>query len=458
MKIESLNINAAELTNQFRSRLAYLEFWEWCLFYDPLFFNERPFLKEIADAFQLIEEGKLKSLSVSMPPRAGKSYITSLFCAWTLGRNPTESVMRNTCTATLYVKFSYDVRAILKTTQFNQVFRNVRLSDDKKNLGGWNTNTSKMVGYFGAGVGGTIIGFGATKVGITDDLYRGLEDAMSETINDKIIQWKEATHDSRFESGCSRIDIGTRWSVRDVIGKNIEDKSYEKIIVVPAINESGETFCPAVMTTKEYQEKKKRTAPEIWSAEYQQEPVDIGGRLFNDISYIEPKEFEAIRSGAEVTGSVAYIDVADQGKDYTAMAIATLILDQVYITEVVYTRDNTDKTIPMCSEVLRKWNVSYCRVESNSMGAMFARHLQRTTNTKILQVHNTTNKETRILMNSSWIQNSCKFVKNEDQETSLFMQSVVTYSRDGKSKNDDAPDCLAGLSIFAQSMFRNTIR
>ena len=112
----------------------------------------------------------------------------------------------------------------------------------------------------------------------------------------------------------------------------------------------------------------------------------------------------------------------------------------------------------MCSEVLRKWNVSYCRVESNSMGAMFARHLQRTTNTKILQVHNTTNKETRILMNSAWIQNSCKFVKNEDQETSLFMQSVVTYSRDGKSKNDDAPDCLAGLSIFAQSMFRNTIR
>ena len=90
-----------------------------------------------------------------MPPRAGKSYITSLFCAWTLGRNPTESVMRNTCTATLFIKFSYDVRAILKTEQFQQVFPSVRLSDDKKNLGGWNTNTSKMVGYFGAGVGGT---------------------------------------------------------------------------------------------------------------------------------------------------------------------------------------------------------------------------------------------------------------------------------------------------------------
>ena len=455
MKSNELGISPDLIRKQFKARLAYLEFWEFCKFYDGPFFKKRQFLKEIADAFQDIEEGKLKSLAVSMPPRAGKSYITSLFCAWTLGRNPTESVMRNTCTATLYVKFSYDVRAIVKSLEFQLVFPNVRLSDDKKNLGGWNTNTSKMVGYFGSGVGGTIIGFGATKIGVTDDLYRGLEDAMSQTINDKIIQWKEATHDSRFETGCSRIDIGTRWSLLDVIGKNIEANSYEKIINVAALNSEQETFCPSVMTTEEYLAKKERTAPEIWSAEYMQEPVDIGGRLFNDINYLDPSRFDKIYNDNQVDGAVAYIDVADQGKDYTAMCVAVLISGQVYLTEVVYTRDNTDISIPLCFELLKKWNVSYCRVESNSMGAMFSRHLQRTTNTKILQVHNTTNKETRILMNSAWIQNMVTFVKNEDRDTQLFMQSVLTYSRDGKNKNDDAPDCLAGLSIFAQSMFRS---
>ena len=455
MKQNDVVISPDLLRNQFRARLAYLEFWEFCKFYDEEFFSQRRFLKDIANAFQEIEEGKLKSLAVSMPPRAGKSYITSLFCAWTLGRNPEESVMRNTCTATLYVKFSYDVRAIVKSLEFQQVFPNVKLSDDKKNLGGWNTNQSKQVGYFGSGVGGTIIGFGATKIAVTDDLYRGLEDAMSSTMNDKIIQWKEATHDSRFESGCARIDIGTRWSLLDVIGKNIESDTYEKIINVPALNSENETFCEAVMTTEEYLSKKQRTAPEIWSAEYMQEPVDIGGRLFNDISYIEPDRFQKIYADVEVQGALAYIDVADQGKDYTAMAVALLISGQVYLAEVIYTRDNTDVTIPLCSEVLKKWGVSYCRVESNSMGAMFARHLQKTTNTKILQVHNTTNKETRILMNSAWLQNMVTFVKNDDRDTQLFMQSVLTYSRDGKNKNDDAPDCLAGLSIFCQSMFRS---
>ena len=106
------------------------EFWQFCLYYDEPFFKSRLFLQEVAEAFQQIENNKIRSLSVSMPPRAGKSYITSLFCAWTLGRNPSNSVMRNTCTATLYLKFSYDVRNVVKSDRFKEVFPNVSLSDE----------------------------------------------------------------------------------------------------------------------------------------------------------------------------------------------------------------------------------------------------------------------------------------------------------------------------------------
>ena len=183
-----------------RLELAKKDFWEFCLFYDREFFIEREFLKEVAVAFQNINDNEIKSLAVSMPPRACKSYITSLFCAWTLGNHPTESVMRNTCTAQLFNKFSYDVRDIVKSERFQLVFPDVKLSDDKANLQGWNTNKSKQVGYFGAGVGGTIIGFGASKIAITDDLYRGIDDAINDNMNARIMQWKQATHDSRFES------------------------------------------------------------------------------------------------------------------------------------------------------------------------------------------------------------------------------------------------------------------
>jgi predicted phage terminase large subunit-like protein len=438
-----------------RQELARRSFFHFCLYYDRDFIRSRPFVKDICEAFQEVEDKKIKSLSVSLPPRAGKSYITSLFCAWTLGKNPDKSVMRNACTATLFLKFSYDVRAILKDERFKRVFPDVSLSDDKANLQGWNTNQSKQVGYFGAGVGGTIIGFGASNVAITDDLYRGIEDALSDTVNDRIIQWKESTHDSRFETGCARIDIGTRWSVKDIIGNGIESKIYDKSIIVSALDDQGNSFCEAVMTTDEYKQVQKRTAKEIWLAEYQQQPIDIEGRLFSDYKRINQKEFDEFIVNNQVEGTLAYIDVSDTGMDYTAMAIAAIVKNQTYIVDYVFNRDNTDLTIPQCAALLNKWNVSYCRVESNNMGAMFARNLQNLTKTKILQVANTTNKITRIIMQSAFISQRMQFVVKEEQQCLTFIENMLSFSKEGKNKHDDAPDCLAGLSLFLQSMFKN---
>lgn len=444
-----------------KQELSRRNLWQFCLYLDYNFFMSRPFLKEVADALQEIEEGKMKSLAVCMPPRAGKSYMVSVFCAWTLGRNPSESVMRNTCTATLYLKFSYDVRSIVTGERFQEVFE-TRLSPNKSNLQGWNTTSSKMVGYFGAGVGGTIIGFGATKVGITDDLYKGLEEALSDGTNDKIIQWKEATHDSRFESGCARVDVGTRWSINDVIGRNMKDGLYDKIIVIKAMTDDNKSYCESAMTTEEYIEKRRRTPKEIWLAEYMQEPVDMKGRLFGNIQTIEHDEFLKLskyyEDGEEVSrieGCVGYVDVSDQGKDYTSCVIAAVIDKKIYVIDYVYSKDNTDVTIPLVASKLNQWNASYVRVESNAMGAMFARQLQLHTKTKVLQVHNSTNKMTRIIMQSAFIMNNMTFVNTNSPEQIQFMDNLLSFSKEGGNKNDDAPDSLAGLSIFVQSMFRN---
>lgn len=449
------------LKQYLKFELAKREFWQFCLHYDKEFFESRLFLKEIADAMQDVSDGEIKSLSVSLPPRAGKSYITSCFCAWTLGNHPKESVMRNTCTATLYTKFSYDVRDIVRSLKFQQIFPDVKLSSDKANLQGWNTDKSKQVGYFGAGVGGTIIGFGASKIAITDDLYRGIEDALNENMNAKVIQWKQATHDSRMESGCARIDIGTRWTVNDVIGSQYEKKQYDKSISIPALGDDDKSFCESVMTTEEYHDKRKKTANEIWMAEYQQKPIDIKGMLFGDIKQISPDEFDKIKSHKKPDGSNAidgcfgYVDVSDQGKDFTACAIGALVGNDVYIVDYVFDKSNTDVTIPMVADVLKKWDVKYCRVESNSMGAMFARQLQRHTGTKILQVSNTQNKITRIIMQSAFINQKMTFVKYDKINSTAFIENLMSFSKEGKNKNDDAPDCVAGLSMFIQSMFRH---
>jgi predicted phage terminase large subunit-like protein len=456
-----MNDQKHELRELLRLELCKRDFWRFCVHYDPDFFAKRTFMKRIANAFQRIESREIKSLAVSLPPRAGKSYITSLFCAWTIGRNPNESVMRNSCTATLYLKFSYDVRSIVKSDKFKMVFPDVQLSDDKANLQGWNTNKSKMVGYFGAGVGGTIIGFGASNVAITDDLYRGIEDAMSDTTNDRVIQWKESTHDSRFERGCVRIDIGTRWSINDMIGRNIEREIYDEMIIVPALDENDETFCADVLSSDDYIEKRKQTAPEIWLAEYQQQPVDVKGRLFNDMKMLELDEFNSIVNSNKteinpsgIDGAFAYVDVADAGTDFTACAIAVVIRDQWFVVDYIFTRENTDITIPLIAQKLDQWSVSYCRVESNNVGAMFGRMVQKLTKTRILLVPNTTNKITRIIMQSAFVMNDFHFVKTIHPQRELFIANMISFTKDGKNKNDDAPDCICGLSMFMRGMFK----
>lgn len=106
----------------------------FCYYYNYDFFKARPFLKEIAQAFQEVADGEIKTLSVSLPPRAGKSYITTLFCAWILGKYPEESVMRNTCSARLAEKLSYDARDVVKSEKFAKVFPHVTLSKDKASV------------------------------------------------------------------------------------------------------------------------------------------------------------------------------------------------------------------------------------------------------------------------------------------------------------------------------------
>jgi len=186
------------------------DFWQFCLYWDVEFFNERPFLKDIADGMQRIVKKEIRRISISMPPRAGKSYIASLFSAWSLGNNPTESIMRNSCTHTLYKKFSYDIRAMITDPRFEKIWPDVVLSDNKTSVDGWNLSTSKNVGYFGGGVGTTIAGFGATLLAILDDPVKDVEEALSEAVLEKKWDWYTGVHSARLEEECPEIHISTR--------------------------------------------------------------------------------------------------------------------------------------------------------------------------------------------------------------------------------------------------------
>lgn len=430
-------------------------FWEFCLYFDNEFFNKRPFLQPVAAGFQDIADGRIMTESVSMPPRAGKSYLTSLFAAWWLGKNPELCVMRNTVTASLYRKFSYDVRNIIRSNRYRNVFPMVELSPDKQNIDGWSLTTSKQGAYFGGGVGTNIIGFGA-NLAITDDLYSGFEQATSENYNDSVFRWKQGSHDSRKEKGCPEIYIGTRWSVNDVIGKAIEDGKVDKVITIPALID-GRSFCENVKSTEEYLKIKEETDDEIWYAEYQQEPIEVKGLLFpkSELKYFDPADIKDLKPEFKYLA----VDPADTGHDDTSAPFCKLVGKGIYVHDMVYNNHGTDITIPVLVDKIITGKLDAVEIEGVSAWVLFGKDVRNKVMEKyedvdIRIIKNSTNKQTRILARAAFVKNHFYFLKEEfwTPEYRKFMRVLTGYLRTGSAK-DDAPDSLAMAANYFMNNF-----
>lgn len=366
--------------------------------------------------------------------------------------------MRNCCTSTLYDKFSYDTREIIRSDKFRKVFPALRLAEDKQALDGWSTNKAVQVSYFGNGVTGTIIGFGASLAAITDDLFKSMDDAMSEKTLDKTHGWYEGTHTSRQEKDCPVIDIGTRWSKKDVIGRQVEAGFYDKVITIPALTDDDKSFCEDVKSTDEYLDIRQRTAPEIWNAEYMQSPIEASGTLFrkDDLKYFKMDDLKLFEGTGENKTQLyemilGYIDVADEGTDKLAFISAYIFKKKVFVTDIIFSGELIDVTAPLCAGLINRLDHNFVRIETNNQGGGFKRTMETMVQSgKLMGSKNTTNKHTRILIQYGFIKEFFYFRNDYERNSDydLFMQQMFDYTKAGSSKHDDAPDATAGLAKF----------
>lgn len=440
------------------------DFYRFCKFINPKFFTPaKKHLKEAAEALQKVETGEIKKLMISMPPRAGKSYITSLFCGWLLGKHPEGSIMRNSYAAELAEKFSYDIRDLIKSKNYLLVFPQIKLKSDRQAVNDWTLTTGAQSSYFCAGVGGAITGKGCSLVAILDDPIKNIEDALSETILTKTWQWYTSTHKSRIEKNCPEIHIATRWSQRDPIGMLVQEdsESWTKIIV-PALDEKGESFCDEIKSTAEYMDIKKITDDFIFEAEYMQNPIEAKGLLFpvNELkrfSIEEVKKFDDINSRDRWQGIINYTDTADEGTDYLASVIGKVRGRCLYITDVIFTQEAIEITEPLVAQMIINNYCDKAVVESNSGGKSFGKNVKDLIRDKsrcsVKYKANTQNKETRILMKSGEIKEFVYF-RNDytlGSDYDKFIRQLTGYVKMGKNKHDDAADAITGL---AEEFFR----
>lgn len=419
---------------------------------DYNFFVERQsFMKQIAVAMENVFYGRYNRIAVSLPPRAGKSYITSLFACWTIGKDPTLATMRNTHTARLAIKFSNDIKAILKSPLHVSVFDEVEFVKDAGDE--WQLKAAKTgVSYFCGGVGGNITGYGCNGLAILDDSIKNFEDASSDLKLEKVWEWYTGVHKQRIEGNTPEIHIGTRWSTQDIMGKIEEVDGYDLIIRIPALV-NGKSFCPAVKTTAQYMEDKKLIPEHIWEAELMQNPVEKKGVLYrlNELNRFTLDEIK----DKEPDGIVGVCDTADEGTDKLCGPIGYLYGDKVFVVDVLYNADPIEVNQPLMAAMLDKHKTKKAKFESNNGGKGFAQEVKRLLRGKtyIEWKQTVKNKHTRIMMESPNIKQNFYFRSDIDAGDDYwhYLSDLCKYKKAGKNKHDDAPDGTTMLSEYTNS-------
>lgn len=454
------------LLREKRLRLARSSFWEYCKLLHPTFYKEsRQYLKDMCNTLQLFYEDKLinpntnepyLNMTINIPPRHGKSFTIQNFSTWIYGVNLQQQIITVSYSRDLSDRFSQNVRDAINVEEgrdfkitYADIFPNIIIKSGDGGKRAWSLEGASRLNYYATSFGSVITGLG-TSLGILDDPIKDSTEAFNDRILEEKLFWYDNTFASRIEKGGKRILIQTRWSIKDLTGRLLSresDEWYEMKLPACLDEETQEMLCDELFDFKMYSKLKSTQDESIFLANYQQEPIEVRGRLYQNLLTYELDElpqFEKI---------INYTDTADKGADYLCSIVAGVKDKQIYILDVLYTQDDMSITESKVAKMLLQNRVNKSTIESNNGGQGYARSVERILNdelksrfTEIETFHQSNNKESRILSMSSYVQRNVFFPINWGKRWEDFAIAINTYQRSFKdNKHDDAPDCLTGL-------------
>ncbi len=443
-----------------RCELSKRDFFTYCNTKSPDFYKkDRCFLREFCDDLQeFLTTDKHEILVVNLPPRHGKSRTIGNFVEWVLGNDQSQKVMTGSYNETLSTTFSKGVRNTIQETKadenkivYSDIFPGVKIKRGDGAMNMWSLENGYN-NYLATSPTGTATGFGATLM-IIDDLIKSSLEANNADTLEKHWDWFTNTMLSRLEEGGKIIIVMTRWHSLDLAGRIIEQYADKvKVVQYKAVQDDGSMLCPEILSKESYETKRKAMGVEIAEANYQQNPIDIKGRLYSKFkTYTElPKD----QYGNALYSAVKnYTDTADTGNDYLCSINYVEYNKEAYIINVIYTKEGMEITEPAVAEMLYKDSVNVADIESNNGGRGFARNVSailmnkyKSNKTVVHPFFQSKNKQSRILSNSTWVMEHIYFPLNWADKFPEYYTAMSRYQKEGKNAHDDAPDATTGIA------------
>ena len=432
-------------------------------FYAP----RKHYLRPMVQGFQDVLDGKLRLLTISMPKRAGKSQTGINFVNMISGKFPDRSTLMEGTGDDLVKSFYNGCLEYLTVPNeylFYDVFPDARLIQTNADSKTINLKSkSRFPTIMCRSIDARQVGLSeATNVLYLDDCVEGREEAKNrQRLDDK---WEVISGDimGRAIEGTPMVFTGTRYSLYDPIGRVQEHAQREgwawRAIEIPALdlvtdesNYEYEREGKKVFTTAYFREQRELLSAEQFESEFQQQPFEAKGLLFNkdELNY-----FFELPKDRDPDTIIAVGDTAESGSDSTSMPVAMIYGNAVYIVDVVFDDSPAEVTKPECAKCLIENKVASAVFESNNAGQYYARDVdqiirERGYSVGIRTKRTISNKQTRIEFASDNIKKNFYFKHPSTYKRGSqywnFMKEVTTYTRSGKVPHDDAPDSLSLL-------------
>lgn len=432
-------------------------------FYAP----RKHYLRPMVQGFQDVLDGKLRLLTISMPKRAGKSQTGINFVNMLSGKFPDRSTLMEGTGDDLVKSFYNGCLEYLTVPNeylFYDVFPDARLIQTNADSKTINLKSkSRFPTIMCRSIDARQVGLSeATNVLYLDDCVEGREEAKNrQRLDDK---WEVISGDimGRAIEGTPMVFTGTRYSLYDPIGRVQEHAQREgwawRAIEIPALdlvtdesNYEYEREGKKVFTTAYFREQRELLSAEQFESEFQQQPFEAKGLLFNkdELNY-----FFELPKDRDPDTIIAVGDTAESGSDSTSMPVAKIYGSDVYIVDVVFDDSPAEVTKPECAKCLIENKVASAVFESNNAGQYYARDVDQIIRDRGYSVgirtkRTISNKQTRIEFASDNIKKNFYFKHPSTYKRGSqywnFMKEVTTYTRSGKVPHDDAPDSLSLL-------------
>lgn len=424
----------------------------------------------LVQKMQRLIDDELDILSISMPPGTGKTTLGEFFISFVMGHYPNTPNLMSSHSGFMTRMFYDAVLNIITSNEYcwsdvfpDVIFEGNNAKEETINLGRWQPFKTLTCRPIRGSLTGVTRCEGFLYV---DDLVSGIEEALSIDRLDKL--YGEYTTDlkSRKKKKAKEIHIATRWSVHDVIGRL--ERMYEgnprtEFIAVPDIDpqtgKSNFDYDYDVGFDEKYFHDMEMSMDDVsYRCLYKSDPIEREGILYH------PTELQRYIGGLpdrEPDSILAICDTKDTGTDYNFLGVFYQYGDRYYLEDLVFKNIDPGTLDELNSDMLVKHHVQQAQFESNKEGSRTANEVERLVKAKggrchITKKYTTQNKETKIIVNSSWVKEHVIFKDITEYEPKsdygVMMSFLCSYTQLGKNKHDDAPDTLAMFAQFVDAL------